>query len=164
MLPKHMDILRLRIAVAHLGEKANCGWWDSAFLDPIGFRYLSLIYPKTFAAAAVLSASEAACRVHDDGIGKGRVTHLFRMPPEVEAKVRKELTQLESTALQGICTKEAAFKALDEIAAGNQVKEGVGALQVGTLKESSGAAGVARLAATYAAGFRSGTRVFPYFA
>ena len=48
-----------KVAVAHLGEKSGAGWWKSSFFDPVGFRYLELIYPKT---ATVASASEAACR------------------------------------------------------------------------------------------------------
>lgn len=154
----------LRIAVAHLGEKAFASWWETAFLDPIGFRYLELIYPKTAAAASVNAASEAACRVHDERIGRGRVAHLFRLTREGEARMRGELAKLEIPGLREICTKEAALQLLDTIAADSKPTPGQGPTQIGALKEANTPAGLARLAATYAAGFRSGTMVFPYFA
>ena len=154
----------LRIAVAHLGEKALAGWWETAFLDAVGFRYLELIYPKTAAAASVVSASEAACRSHDERIGKGRVAHLFRLPPESEAKLHGDLSKLAISDLQKICTRDAAMQLLDEVAEGAKPIPGTGPIQIWTLKELNSPAGLARLAATYAAGFRSNTRVFPYFA
>lgn len=154
----------LRIAVAHLGEKATTGWWETAFLDAVGFRYLELVYPKTAASAAVNSASEAACRAHDERIGKGRVAHLFRLPRESEAKVRGDLSRLGIPELQKICSKDAALQLLDAVAADAKPMPGTGPIHIGTLKETGTPSGMARLAATYAAGFRSGTRVFPYFA
>ncbi len=154
----------LRIAVAHLGEKSLAGWWETAFLDAVGFRYLELVYPKTVASASVVSASEAACRAHDERIGKGRVAHLFRLPPEGEAKLRGELSKLGIPDLQKICTKDAALELLDVTAAGAKPVAGTGPIQIGILKELNSPAALTRLAATYAAGFRSDTRVFPYFA
>ena len=46
---------------------------------------MELVYPKTAASSSVVSAAEAACRVHEERIGKGRVSHLFRLPPDGEA-------------------------------------------------------------------------------
>lgn len=164
METQQTSVCGLRIAVAHLGEKATAGWWETAFLDAVGFRYLELVYPKTAASAAVMSASEAACRAHDERIGKGRVAHLFRLPRESEAKVRGDLSKLGITDLQKICAKDAALQLLDAAAAGAKPTPGNGPIQIGALKELNTPGGVARMAATYAAGFRSGTRVFPYFA
>jgi hypothetical protein len=79
----YSSLLKLRAAVAFLGEKPQAGWWDSAFLNPVGFQYLGLIYPKMAAAAALTAASEAACRLHDERIGRGRVGHLFRLTAEL---------------------------------------------------------------------------------
>ncbi len=154
----------LRIAVAHLGEKTAAGWWETAFLNAVGFRYLELVYPKTAAWAAVNAASEAACRAHDERIGKGRVAHLFRLPRESEAKVRVGLSRLGIPELQRMCTWDAALQLLDAVAAEAKPMPGTGPIHIGPLKETDTQGGMARLAATYAAGFRSGTRVFPYFA
>ena len=164
-MQKHQTTMcSLRIAVAHLGEKPLAGWWETAFLDAVGFRYLELVYPKTAASASVVSSAEAACRAHDERIGKGRVGHLFRLPPDGEAKLRGELSRLEIPDLKKICTKDAALQLLDTAAAGAKLVAGTGPIQIGALKEMNTPAGIARMAATYAAGFRSNTRVFPYFA
>jgi len=156
-------IFGLRIAVAHLGERILAGWWDTAFLDALGFRYLELVYPKTAASAAVVSATEAACRAHDERIGKGRVAHLFRVPRENEARLRGDLSKLAIADLQTICTGESALELLDSVSAGAKAVRGTGPVQIGSLKDLNTPAGMARMAATYAAGFRSNTKVFPYF-
>jgi len=157
------SICGLRIAVAHLGEKTLPRWWDTAFLDAVGLRFLELVYPKTSASASVRSASEAASRAHDERIGKGGVAHLFRLPPEIEAKILGDLAKLQIADLKKICSNETAFQALDAAASGAKPMVGTGPMQIGSLKELNTPAGFARLAATYSAGFRSGTRVFPYF-
>lgn len=161
---RQTSVCGLRVAVAHLGEKALAGWWETAFLNAVGFRYLELVYPKTAASASVISASEAACRAHDERIGKGRVAHLFRLPRESEARWRGDLSKLGIPDLQKICARDASLQLLDSVAAGAKPTPGTGPIQIGGLKEMNTPAGIARMAATYAAGFRSGTRVFPYFA
>src|SRR5262245_6572127 len=80
---------KLRTAVAFLGERPQAKWWDSGFLNSVGFQYLTLIYPKTVASAALTAAAEAACRIHDERIGRGRIFHLFRLPPEIEDGLRR---------------------------------------------------------------------------
>ena len=157
-------ILLVRLAVAFLGEKAQGGWWDSAFLNRVGFEYLGLIYPKTAAKAALTAAYEAACRLHDERIGRGRVVHLFRMAPDVEMALRRDMTPATLSDLGAQCTLEAAYSILDKVACGAHAIAGVGPVQIGNLKDSSSPAAHARLAASYAAGFRSATPVFPYFA
>lgn len=164
MKTKQTSVCELRVAVAHLGEKARAGWWETAFLDDIGLRYLELVYPKTAVSASVTSASEAACRVHDERIGKGRVAHLFRLPRENEARLRGDLSRMEVAGLRIICSKDASLQLLDAVGSGAKALSGTGPIQIGTLKDINTTAGIARLAATYAAGFRSETKVFPYFA
>lgn len=79
-------------------------------------------------------------------------------------KVRAELFTLMIEELQGLCSKNAALELLDSVAAGSKPLTAMGPIQAGTLKEMNTQAGLRCLAATYSAGFRSGTRVFPYFA
>ena len=157
------SLLKLRAVVAFLGEKPQAGWWDSAFLNPVGFQYLGLIYPKTAAAGALTAASEAARRLHDERIGRGRVVHLFRFTAEAEMALRRDMTRAFLSDLGAQCTLEAAYSILDKMADGAHAAAGAGPVQVGNLKDCSSQAALARLAATYAAGFRSATLVFPYF-
>jgi hypothetical protein len=163
-MQKCSSICGLRIAVAHLGEKSQAGWWDTAFLNPTGSSYLKLIYPKTAASACVTSASEAACRTHDERIGKGHVGHLFRLSQESEAKRRSELAALTPADIAPSCSPEGASAFLNQLAVGAKVPDASGPTNVGPLKEMGTDKGLQRLAAAYAAGFKSGTRVFPYFA
>ncbi len=163
-MQKFSSICGLRISVAHLGEKPQSGWWDTAFLNQIGFRYLGLVYPKTTASACITSTTEAACRVHDERIGKGRVGHLFRLSLEAETKLKAELAKLTTADLAVLCSPEAASRFLDELAVRMKGPEGVGPIQIGPLKDMETEKGLQRLAAVYAAGFKSGKPVFPYFA
>jgi hypothetical protein len=163
-MQKLSSICGLRITVAHLGEKSHAGWWDTAFLNTTGFRYLELICPKTAASACVTPASEAACRAHDERIGKGHVGHLFRLSLETEAKLRSELAALTPADIAPLCSPEGASRFLNDLADGAKAPDASGPIHVGSLKELETAKGLQRLAATYAAGFKSGTRVFPYFA
>ncbi len=158
------SICGLRIVVGHLGEKPQAGWWDTAFLNPTGFRYLGLVFPKTTALASVTAASEAACREHDERIGKGRVAHLFRLSAEGEMKLRAELGTLNVGDIGTLCFQDGASRFLEDLAAGAKATAVAGPVQIGSLKDLESPKALARLAAVYAAGFNSGTRVFPYFA
>ena len=133
-------------------------------MNAIGFRYLGLIYPKTTASACITAASEAACRVHDERIGKGRVAHLFRLSTDEEMKLRAELGKLTVAEITSLCSPQAASQFLENLAAGTKSSEAAGPVQIGSLKDLESPKVLARLAATYAVGFKSGTRVFPYFA
>lgn len=152
------------MAVAFLGEKGQSGWWDTGFLNPTGSRYLGLVFPRTGPSATVMAAAEAACKVHDERIGRGRVAHLFRLPDDIELKIRAELAALDNASLLAFCSTEAALQSLDEIAGAAKAATTAGPTQLGALKEVTASAVLARLASTYAAGFRKATPVFPYFA
>jgi hypothetical protein len=163
-MPVLRSICDLRIAVGYLGERAQGGWWDTAFLNSIGFRYLQIVYPKTAASAAVTAASDAACKAHDELIGRGRVAHLFRLNEQTEVKVRSHLASLKIEDMAGLCSPDSALGLLLETAAGAKPPEAFGPLHIGTLKHLDKPESLSQLAAVYAAAFRTGTRVFPYFA
>jgi hypothetical protein len=112
----------------------------------------------------VTAVSEAACREHDERIGKGRVAHLFRLNGDLEMKLRGDLAKLQIVELEKLCSREAAFRLLDEFAGAGKPLVTAGPAHIGTLNEMASDASQSRLAATYAAAFRSGIKVFPYFA
>jgi hypothetical protein len=157
-------ICQFRLAVAFLGEKSQHHWWDTSFLNTLGFRYLGLIFPKTSGFSAITAASVAACRVHDERIGRGRVAHLFRLPPEIELRLHGGMSDLTVEEIESMCSKAAAFGFLDSIAGDARASPGAGPIRNGNLKDLGTRASLAGLAATYASGFRTGTQVFPYFA
>ncbi|RRJ96054.1 BrxE family protein [Opitutaceae bacterium TAV4] len=157
-------ILEMRKAVAYLGERSQKGWWNTQFLHHVGFQYLKLIYPQSAASAALLAAGEAACQIHDERIGRGRVVHLFRMPHECESGLNAMIRGLSLDTLAAQCSPEMAYAVLEKIAAKVDPVRGTGPLQVGPADEAISPHVLARIAATYAAGFEAETPVFPYLA
>jgi hypothetical protein len=157
-------ILQLRLSVAFLGERSQHHWWDTSFLNQLGFRYLELVFPKTSTLSALTAASEAACHVHDERIGRGRVAHLFRLPADVELRVRCRSESLEMNEFQSLCSKDAAMHLLDSLAGNAPFSPAAGPVRNGTINDLASPTFLAGLAATYASGFRTGTPVFPYFA
>jgi hypothetical protein len=163
--PKRLSaFLQLRIAVAFLGEREQSAWWNTAFLNSLGFRYLRLPFPKTAGSAATLASFSAACRIHDERIGKGGVGHIFRLPEEDEMRLRRELSSLSVCDMEAMCSVVAAASVLASIANSTKPAVGTGPVHVGAMKDLTSRAGLARAAASYAAAFHAGTHVFPYFA
>jgi hypothetical protein len=157
------SVWRLRLAVMFLGERPQHQWWDTAFLNSLGCRYLSLVFPKNPVLSACTAAGEAACHVHEERIGKGSARHLFRLAPEMDLRVRALAQSLKLEELLSICSTEAALNLLDSMAAGASTNAVSGPVRRGSLKDLTDPASLAGLAAAYASGFRSGTPVFPYF-
>ena len=107
----------LRILVAFLGEKDQFNWWDSSFLNATERKFLAIDYPKSFLAAAANAATEAARRVHDSRIGKGRVFHLFRLPHAMEQKLHRYLLEMDTGQAAGwLASKDAALQQLEQMA------------------------------------------------
>lgn len=158
------EFAALRLLVAFLGEKEQLSWWDSSFLNTTGRRFLAIDYPKTALAAAVNAASESARRVHDERIGKGRVAHLFRLPPMLEHRLHQQLLQPEATRMEAwLTTKDAALTQLAELA-GKDTESASGPFRIGAVAALGAADTVGRLAGAYLHSFREGQQSMPYFA
>lgn len=41
------NVLKLRLLVGFLGEKKQCNWWDTTFLEATGQRFLETVFPRT---------------------------------------------------------------------------------------------------------------------
>ena len=153
----------LRLLVGFLGEKDQFGWWDSSFLGVTGRKFLSIVYPKSNLAAAVNAATQAACRLHDDRIGKGRVFHLFRLPHVIEQKVHRYLLDMDAGQASGwLASKEAALQELQQMAT-KTGSTAAGPVQVGTPTALAAPATPGLLAGLYLDAFRSNSRRMPYF-
>ena len=72
-------IAGLRLAVGFLGEQEQAAWWPSVFLGRHAHAFLNPIFGSKTRIAQYHGITEAACRVHDESIGVGRVFHLFRL-------------------------------------------------------------------------------------
>ncbi len=155
------DLLRLRLAVAALGETNR--WWPSKICQPTRFPVLRQLFPGTWRLAAFSAVSESAKIVQRDALAH-RALHLFRFQTEIEQDLRRYLGD------------EAGMKLFDEVLASGKDPESVlgalaqkgvhgreGAVEMGVATEAVIYGSVGKMAALYLAAFRNGTRCYPYF-
>jgi hypothetical protein len=154
----------LRILVGFLGEKDQFNWWDCSFLNATGRKFVAIDYPRSSLAAAANAATEAARRVHDSRIGKGRVFHLFRLPHAMEQKLHRHLLEMDAGQATGwLASKDAALQQLEQMAT-KPASTAAGPVQVGTSAALAAPATPGLLAGLYLDAFRSNSRRMPYFA
>jgi len=153
----------LRALVAFLGEKDQCGWWDCSFLGTTGRKYLAITHPRAHFATGVMAACEAARRVHDARIGKGRVYHLFRLPHATEQKLQRHALTEKNTAL--VVAFESKDKALQALEAMAKDPDGTpdGPVKLGGAKALSSSTIMGKLAGLYLGAFWASKQTMPYF-
>jgi hypothetical protein len=156
-------IVRLRIIVGYLGEKAQFGWWPTEFYTPSSAAFLNPVFARTTALAQYHGVKEAARRVCDEHIGVGRVFHLFRLPETLE-QLLFEVLQDPATVVavhQPIASRATALDALQSIAK-SQGPSQEGPLNIGTAADLDHDAWLAAAAGCYHAAFAKGGRSYPY--
>lgn len=157
------QFIYLRILVGFLGEKPQYNWWDTNFLSPTGFQFLSINFPRSTLAAGCNSVTEAARRLHDERIGKGAVYHLFRMPATIEETLHKTLITMDAGKLKAaLKDKDTAMTQLKAYIK-NAVDAPEGPVQVGTTHNLDTEFAVSELAMHYLNAFEQGKKCFPYF-
>lgn len=157
-------VLRMRVSVARLGETAQHAWWKTGFLNPTGRGYLNLIFPRTALSAGIIAASSAACRLHDERIGRGRVAHLFRLPQSLERGLHDALRDFAEEEASSLCSEEGALDFLEQTAQGAEKTEySQGPIRIGLVADLGRRASLSRMAAAYLEAFRSDRPAFPYF-
>jgi hypothetical protein len=127
--------------------------------------FLNPVFGKTTILAQYHVVKEAACRVHDEYIGVGRVFHLFRLPESMEQAVFESLQDpaVTETLRADIESEEAAMTALHGVAGvAESLREGP--VQIGTVADLDNARWLSDLARCYEAAFSAGSRSYPYFA
>lgn len=75
--PDTLDIVRLVLGVARLGENDLRGWWQGHALDRTGQYVLSSMFRRTWRPAALELDVSAAARMHDELLGRSTALHLF---------------------------------------------------------------------------------------
>jgi hypothetical protein len=158
------QIVGLRLAVGLLGEQEQSAWWPSSFLGRHAQTFLNPIFGNKTRMAQYNGVTEAACRVHDERIGVGRVFHLYRLPETIE--------QWISNAFQEGSLPEEVTRCFDSREAGESILAGLakvpavvkpGPVRLGGADMINSRDGVAHLAATYRAAFQTSIRCYPYF-
>jgi hypothetical protein len=158
------QIVGLRLAVGVLGEQEQSAWWRSSFLGRHAQTFLNPIFGSKTRMAQYNGVTEAACRVHDEKIGVGRVFHLFRLPETIEQRI---FNAFQEGSLPGDVTRcfnstEEAESILACLAKGQAVAT-PGPVRLGGADMINSRDGVALLAATYRAAFQTGIKCYPYF-
>ncbi len=75
--PNTLDVVRLVLGVARLGENDLRGWWQGHGLDRTGQYVLSDMFRRTWRSAGLQLDIAAAARIHDELLGRSTALHLF---------------------------------------------------------------------------------------
>jgi hypothetical protein len=158
------DVIRARLLVASLGERAPTPWWRSQASTEVSGRWLERLFPRTSTRAALEIGSRAALAVHDARLGGTGVYHLFRLPVSVEAAIQDVLAR-DGTNLAAVVEAVQGGTALDLLGAmaGPERADAVaGPTNCGRVSTLQRGRGLQRVCAAYVAAFQSGTSAFPY--
>lgn len=164
MKVNHTDqIVGLRLAVGLLGEQEQSAWWPSGFLGRHAQAFLGPVFGSKTRMAQYHGVTEAACRIHDEKIGVGRVFHLFRLPELIEQRLCDALQEgsVPEEVTRCFNSTEAAEIVLADLAKGSAEAK-PGPVRIGGADLINSPDGVALLAATYRAAFRADIKCYPY--
>jgi hypothetical protein len=158
------QIVCLRLAVGLFGEQAQLAWWSSSFLGQHALAFLRPIFGSKTRMAQYNGVTEAACRVHDEKVGVGRVFHLYRLPETIERRISDAFQEgsLPEEVTRCFQAMENAVSVLADLEKGPaEVKSGP--VRLGAADMITSRDGIALLAATYRAAFEAGIKCYPYF-
>lgn len=155
-------LLRLRLSVGLLGEKAANGWWPTSFLDPGSRPFLEPVFVRTTLLSQVHGVTEAARRVHDARLAAGSF-HLFRLPEEAEQDLHGFVQELaRANASPSPQDPDSAMAMLEELAEG-PASDGPGPKLIGDSSLLLSTDVWRKVAAVYRGAFRNGVQSYPYF-
>lgn len=156
------SILRTRLLVAFLGERAQFGWWPTAFFEPASRLFLEPVFSRTSRLAQYHGVVEAARRLHDEHLSVGSY-HLFRLPEEVEQDLHSLVQRPEvgEFALKDMCSKETALGSLTDLAGAVSVNS-VGPTAIGNISDLDSPNTVKAIAAAYLSAFSRDAKAYPY--
>lgn len=160
---EHRALLMLRIVVGYLGEESQFGWWKSSFFSGTSESFLTPVFPRTRFLAQAEGVKAAACKLHDDRIGVGKVFHLFRLPEELEQSFHRQLYNAENCNefVQHVSSKATAMEFLRDHFDG-KTEGSIGPVSVGDIQQASDIETVKAIGLHYLHGFNADTPVFPF--
>lgn len=155
-------ILKARLIVGYLGERAQYAWWPTAFYETSSRLFLEPVFSKTTRLAQYHGVLEAARRLHDEHLSVGSY-HLFRLPEEVEQDIHNLVQRpaIDEFALQNMHGKEAALSSLRELADTESVNR-VGPIAVGNICDLDSPNTVKTIATIYLSAFSQDAKAYPY--
>jgi hypothetical protein len=155
-------ILKARLLVGYLGERAQHNWWFTSFYDPSSRLFLEPVFSRTPRLTQYHGVLEAARRLHDEHLSVGSY-HLFRLPEEVEQDLHNLIQgpEAEEFTAQAISSKSTALDSLNDLA-GEVSMKSVGPTAIGNIKDLGSPKTVKAIAAAYLSAFRNDTKAYPY--
>jgi len=157
-------LLRLRLIVGFLGERAQFGWWPTAFFDRSSRSFLAPVFTRTTGLVRYHSVVEAARRLHDEHLSVGSY-HLFRLPEELEQDLHAMVQAAGEELLGGdeLQQREAGLSELARLAGASSTRS-IGPTLVGSIGSLAATGTLQAIAAVYLFGFQQKSRVYPYLA
>ena len=155
-------LLQMRLLVGLLGERAQFGWWPTAFYETSSRHFLEPVFSKTSRLAQYHGVLEAARRLHDEHLSVG-CYHLFRLPEEVELDLHAlvQSSAGEELAAKMPQGKDAALEALKRLAPAG-IKPSEGPTAVGSIKDIDAPASLTSIAGAYYSAFSQNAKTYPY--
>jgi hypothetical protein len=161
---KLQQILKVRLTVGFLGERAQFDWWPTAFYEASSRLFLEPVFARTARLAQYHGVLEAARRLHDEHLSTGS-HHLFRLPEEAEQDLHGLLQSTigGTLATQATHDQEAALLILKD-AAGEGAAPGnrEGPMAVGSVDGLYSPPTLRAIAAGYLYAFEHHTKAYPY--
>src|SRR5258708_78931 len=145
---------------------ASPPWWHCEATSAIGRRMLERLYPRTFLAASLETASRAACIEHDLRLGRLGTYHLFRLPTAYEMAIHDQLqlptmrNLLQTTAT--LYKVEQILGALSNLVGNENLSMARGPIRCGTTEELRNNRPFQRMCSAYLSAFQGNWTVYPY--
>lgn len=158
------NIATLRMVVGYLGEREQCGWWQSSFLSASSQAFLAPLFARTQLQAQCNGVTGAASLVHDARIGVGNVYHLFRLPEGMEQGIHRELhdSDLAEHITGAVRERVIALEHLRTMA-NLPTEMGIGPTRIGATNDLDNPTAWRNVASQYLLAFENGSEVYPYF-
>jgi len=158
------DLLSLRLLVGFLGERAQFGWWQTAFFHSSSRQFLDPVFSKTSMLAQYHGVVEAARCVHDELLNVGSY-HLFRLTEEAEQDLHAHAAAIGTSEFpfDAMQSKQSAMNALQQFASLPGTSRTVGPVAIGNISALDTEQSTASMASTYYFSFLQDTKSYPYF-
>jgi hypothetical protein len=156
------SFIALRAAVGFLGQSEK--WWNCKFLESVGPRMLQTIFPRTSHQAAHRSAIQAGSLHHDKALGQRGISHLFRLPADVEEALSSHTESFTDKHWSALFleNKEQALDSLRKRCSA-EIKVSPGPVQIGTIGQVLTHKSTEELAMHYHSAFIQQVQCLPYF-
>jgi len=155
-------ILKMRLLVGYLGERAQNSWWSTSFYEQSSRQFLEPVLTRTSQLARYHGVVEAARRVHDEHLNVG-VYHLFRLPEELEQDLHSQVQDYDVEYFTRTVTHniESATNALKDLAI-LITPNTIGPKAVGKIAELKSANTLKIISTEYLSAFYRNEKVYPY--